>query len=53
MVIRKVGKVTEALHTLKPGDTVGIRGPFGTSFPMDKCKAKTSCLSREASAWSA
>lgn len=40
MVIRKVGKVTEALHTLKPGDTVGIRGPFGTSFPMDKCKGK-------------
>lgn len=40
MVIRKVGKVTDALHMLKPGDTVGIRGPFGTAFPMDECKGK-------------
>jgi NAD(P)H-flavin reductase len=34
MVIRKVGQVTTAIHDLEPGDTVGIRGPFGTSFPM-------------------
>jgi NAD(P)H-flavin reductase len=40
MVIRNVGKVTDALHKLKPGDTVGVRGPFGTSFPMDECKGK-------------
>ncbi len=40
MVIRKVGKVTTAIHSLKPGDTVGIRGPFGTAFPMDECKGK-------------
>ena len=40
MVIRKVGKVTSALHSLNPGDTVGIRGPLGTAFPMDECKGK-------------
>lgn len=32
--IRAVGKVTEAMRTLKPGDTVGIRGPFGTGWPV-------------------
>ena len=40
MVIRKVGSVTGAIHTLEKGDTVGIRGPFGTSFPMDDLKGK-------------
>jgi NAD(P)H-flavin reductase len=40
MVIRKVGKVTDMLHRLGPGDTVGIRGPFGTHFPMDEVKGK-------------
>jgi NAD(P)H-flavin reductase len=38
MVIRNVGKVTDALHRLKPGDPVGIRGPFGPPFPMDESK---------------
>jgi sulfite reductase subunit B len=40
MVIRRVGKVTAAIHQLKAGDTVGIRGPFGTHFPMDEVKGK-------------
>jgi sulfite reductase subunit B len=35
MVIRKVGNVTAALHALEEGDKVGIRGPFGTTFPVD------------------
>ena len=34
MVIRSVGTVTRALHELRPGDRVGLRGPFGTSFPV-------------------
>lgn len=34
MVIRSVGSVTRALHQLRPGDRVGLRGPFGTSFPV-------------------
>lgn len=34
LVVRKVGKFTGALHNLKAGDTVGIRGPFGKGFPV-------------------
>jgi sulfite reductase subunit B len=40
MVIRKVGKVTNAIHNLKEGDFVGIRGPYGTSFPMEELKGR-------------
>ncbi|MFC1965020.1 FAD/NAD(P)-binding protein [Chloroflexota bacterium] len=35
MVVRKVGNVTNAMHKLIPGDKVGIRGPYGTPFPVD------------------
>jgi len=35
MVVRKVGNVTRALHQLAAGEKVGIRGPFGTEFPVD------------------
>lgn len=34
MVIREVGNVTRALHGLEPGARVGMRGPFGTTFPV-------------------
>jgi len=40
LVVRKVGNVTNALHGLAEGSTVGIRGPFGTSFPVDEYKGK-------------
>jgi NAD(P)H-flavin reductase len=40
MVIRNAGTVTNAIHSLKPGDSVGIRGPFGTSFPMNRLEGK-------------
>ncbi|HEY4463441.1 MAG TPA: FAD/NAD(P)-binding protein [Streptosporangiaceae bacterium] len=32
--IRNVGMVTHALSTLAPGDQVGVRGPFGTQWPL-------------------
>jgi NAD(P)H-flavin reductase len=35
MVVRNVGNVTRAMHGLKPGDKIGIRGPFGTHFPVE------------------
>ncbi len=35
VVIRNVGKVTNALHALGAGEIVGIRGPFGKGFPTD------------------
>ncbi len=32
--IRAVGAVTRALCTLEPGAVVGVRGPFGTEWPL-------------------
>ena len=32
--IRAVGPVTKALCAVKAGQTVGVRGPFGTSWPV-------------------
>jgi len=40
LVVRKTGNVTGALHNLKEGDTVGIRGPFGTHFPYEESKGR-------------
>jgi NAD(P)H-flavin reductase len=36
IVARAVGTVTQGLHHLQPGDTVGIRGPFGNGFPVPR-----------------
>lgn len=33
--IREVGSVTRALARLRPGDEVGLRGPFGRPWPLD------------------
>jgi NAD(P)H-flavin reductase len=38
--VRTVGRVTQALVDLKPGQTVGVRGPFGSSWPVDKAEGK-------------
>lgn len=35
LTVRNVGSFTGALHKLKKGDVVGIRGPFGKGFPID------------------
>ncbi|MBN1405856.1 MAG: FAD/NAD(P)-binding protein [Candidatus Omnitrophica bacterium] len=40
VTIMKVGKVTEKIHQLKKGDTVGLRGPFGKGYPIDEFKGK-------------
>ncbi len=34
--IRSVGPVTQALGALKVGDVVGVRGPFGTPWPVEE-----------------
>jgi len=34
MVVRNVGNVSGVMHKLEPGDKLGIRGPFGTEFPV-------------------
>lgn len=38
--VRRVGKVTDALHELRVGSKVGIRGPFGNGFPFEEIKGK-------------
>ena len=38
--IREAGNVTQALARLGAGATIGIRGPFGSSWPLDECLGK-------------
>lgn len=33
--IRKAGELTTAMHKMKTGDQVGIRGPYGKPFPIE------------------
>jgi sulfhydrogenase subunit gamma (sulfur reductase) len=40
LCVRCVGDVTNAMHQLAPGTTLGIRGPFGNPFPIDRMKGK-------------
>ncbi len=35
---RVVGNVTRALRRLEAGDTVGVRGPFGTAWPIKEAE---------------
>jgi sulfhydrogenase subunit gamma (sulfur reductase) len=34
LCVRRVGHVTNLLHQARPGQRLGIRGPFGTGFPV-------------------
>jgi NAD(P)H-flavin reductase len=36
LCVRKSGRITDILHRCETGAKVGIRGPFGTSFPMEQ-----------------
>ena len=41
LVVRKIGNVTNAIHNLKAGDKVGIRGPMGKGvYPTEQTKGK-------------
>ena len=40
ITVKAMGSVTQALHRLQPGDRVGIRGPFGNSFPYEGAKGQ-------------
>jgi NAD(P)H-flavin reductase len=33
---RATGRVTEALRRLEVGETIGVRGPYGNSFPIEQ-----------------
>jgi NAD(P)H-flavin reductase len=38
--VRRVGRLTNALHQLGPGDEVGLRGPFGNGFDVPAAYGK-------------
>lgn len=38
--VRKVGRVTDALHEMGEGGQVGVRGPLGNSFPFEEVEGK-------------
>jgi NAD(P)H-flavin reductase len=38
--VRSVGQATHALVSRKPGETVGVRGPFGGCWPMAEARGK-------------
>lgn len=40
MCVRRVGDVTSALHRMKEGDQIGVRGPFGRGFPIEQFEGR-------------
>ncbi len=38
--IRRVGPVTKALTALTPGDTLGVRGPYGRGWPFKEARGQ-------------
>ncbi len=38
--IKKIGKITNKIFELKDGDQLGLRGPFGNGFPIEKMLGK-------------
>lgn len=38
--VRRAGKLTTAMHGLRVGDTIGLRGPYGRPFPMDQLQGQ-------------
>ncbi len=40
MGIKRTGILTDALHDMEEGQEVGIRGPYGNGFPIDRFKGR-------------
>jgi NAD(P)H-flavin reductase len=38
--VMSAGRVTKLLHQAKAGDVVGLRGPYGTAYPLDKFRGR-------------
>jgi NAD(P)H-flavin reductase len=38
--VRRIGRVSEGLARLRPGDRVGVRGPFGRGWPLDAARGR-------------
>jgi sulfhydrogenase subunit gamma (sulfur reductase) len=39
--VKSVGKLTRAMRRLGVGDTLGFRGPYGNSFPLEQMKGRS------------
>jgi len=44
LCIRRAGDLTSVIHNLGAGDQLGVRGPFGRGFPIDKFRGKDMLL---------
>ncbi len=42
--IRSVGRITNAMSSLKQGDKIGVRGPYGRGWPMQESEDKNIVL---------
>jgi NAD(P)H-flavin reductase len=42
--VHRVGVVTSALAQLRRGDTIGLRGPYGSSWPLEAARGKDVCI---------
>ena len=40
LVVRNVGALTRAIHKLEVGQKLGIRGPYGSTYPVEQAKGK-------------
>jgi sulfite reductase subunit B len=40
VTIMNVGKVTSTLHSMRPGQKIGVRGPYGKGYPLDDFRGK-------------
>lgn len=40
LTIMEAGEVTGKLHRMKPGQWVGVRGPYGQGYPLEKFEGK-------------
>lgn len=38
--VRRVGRVSDGLARLRPGDRVGVRGPFGRGWPLEAARGR-------------
>jgi len=38
--VNKAGVLTTALHNMEPGDMVGVRGPLGNGYPLERLEGK-------------
>lgn len=40
LCVAAVGNLSEAMHDLRPGDFVGVRGPYGEGFPLESMSGR-------------